>query len=147
MEGTASAPGQLRRRICPKRTLTIVLLQWVVVFIAAAATFHGPVFYGIGALAGVALGGTWTADRAFLARLAPPEKMGEFFGLYQLAGRFAAVIGPLVWGGTLLVLVALGWHDILDNRGYKRGCRCDERRIEAQGRALPWIESSSRIVQ
>jgi len=100
--------GWLVDRIGPKRTLTIVLLQWMVVFIAAAATFHGPVFYGIGALAGIALGGTWTADRAFLTRLAPPEQMGEFFGLYQLAGRFAAVIGPLVWGGTLLMLEGLG---------------------------------------
>jgi UMF1 family MFS transporter len=26
--------------------------------------------------------------------------MGEFFGLYQLAGRFAAVTGPLIWGIT-----------------------------------------------
>ncbi len=100
--------GWLVDRIGPKRTLTIVLLQWMVVFIAAAATFHAPVFWVIGALAGVALGGTWTADRAFLTRLAPPEQMGEFFGLYQLAGRFAAVIGPLIWALTVDGLQDLG---------------------------------------
>ena len=27
--------------------------------------------------------------------------MGEFFGIYQLAGRFAAVIGPLIWSLTV----------------------------------------------
>ncbi len=100
--------GRVVDRIGPKKTLIIVLLQWALVFIASAATFHQPVFWVIGALAGIALGGTWTADRVFLTRLAPPERIGEFFGLYQLAGRFAAVIGPLVWGVTLWVLADWG---------------------------------------
>jgi UMF1 family MFS transporter len=96
--------GRLADRIGPKKTLTIVLIQWAVVFVAAASTFHQPVFWVIGALAGIALGGTWTADRAFLTRLAPPEQVGEFFGIYGLVGRFAAVIGPLIWGVTLWAL-------------------------------------------
>ena len=108
--------GWLVDRIGPKKTLTIVLIQWMVVFIAVAATFHGPVFWVIGALAGIALGGTWTADRAFLTRLAPPEQMGEFFGLYQLAGRFAAVIGPIVWGFITWVFSTDGLIDLGDLR-------------------------------
>jgi MFS transporter, UMF1 family len=100
--------GRVVDRFGPKRTLTIVLVQWAVVFIAAASTFHSPVFWVIGALAGIALGGTWTADRAFLTRLAPPAQMGEFFGLYQLAGRFAAVTGPLIWALTTDSLTSLG---------------------------------------
>jgi UMF1 family MFS transporter len=90
----------------PKKTLIIVLIQWSVVFVVAATTFYAPIFWVAGALAGIALGGTWTADRAFLTRLAPPEQMGEFFGLYQLAGRFAAVTGPLIWGFTTDLLSA-----------------------------------------
>ena len=100
--------GRMVDRVGPKRTLTVVLTLWVAVFVIAAVTFYAPVFWLVGALAGVALGGTWTADRAFLTRLAPPEQMGEFFGLYQLAGRFAAVTGPLIWGLTVDNLVGLG---------------------------------------
>ena len=100
--------GRVVDRFGPKRTLTIVLAQWAVVFIIAATTFYAPVFWFIGALAGIALGGTWTADRTFLLRLAPPQQTGEFFGLYQLAGRFAAVIGPLIWGLTTDGLADLG---------------------------------------
>ena len=100
--------GQMVDRVGPKRTLTVVLTLWVAVFVIAAVTFYAPVFWLVGALAGIALGGTWTADRAFLTRLAPPEQMGEFFGLYQLAGRFAAVTGPLIWGLTVDNLVGLG---------------------------------------
>ena len=100
--------GRMVDRVGPKRTLTVVLTLWIAVFVIAAVTFYAPVFWLVGALAGVALGGTWTADRAFLTRLAPPEQMGEFFGLYQLAGRFAAVTGPLIWGLTVDNLVGLG---------------------------------------
>jgi UMF1 family MFS transporter len=96
--------GRVVDWIGPKKTLVLVLSQWAVVFITVAATSYQPAFWVLGALAGVALGGTWTADRAFLTRLAPPERVGEFFGLYQLAGRFAAVIGPLLWGGTTFIL-------------------------------------------
>jgi UMF1 family MFS transporter len=66
----------------------------------AVAVFNlaGTLFWGIACLAGLALGGTWTADRPYLMRLAPPKYLGEFYGLFRMAGRFASIIGPLVWG-------------------------------------------------
>ena len=100
--------GRLVDRMGPKKTLTIVLVQWMLVFVAAAATFYPPAFWVIGAVAGIALGGTWTCDRVFLTRLSPPEQVGEFFGLYSLAGRFAAVVGPMIWGVTLWLLADWG---------------------------------------
>ena len=33
-----------------------------------------------------------------MVRLSPPDKVGEFFGLYGLVGKFSAVIGPLLYG-------------------------------------------------
>jgi UMF1 family MFS transporter len=40
-----------------------------------------------------------------LVALSPPEKLGEFFGLYSLAGRFSAVLGPAL---TAMLLVVFG---------------------------------------
>ncbi len=100
----AMAYGRVVDRLGPKRTLVIVLSQWVAVYIGIAATFYPPAFWLLGAIAGVSLGATWTTDRVFLTRLAPPERLGEFFGIYELAGRFAAVFGPMVWGLTLVLL-------------------------------------------
>jgi UMF1 family MFS transporter len=54
-------------------------------------------FWVVAMLAGISLGGTWTADRPYMLTLAPPARIGEFYGLYSMVGRFAAVIGPLLW--------------------------------------------------
>ena len=36
--------------------------------------------------------------------LAPPDYLGQFYGLYALAGRFAALVGPLLWALVVDVL-------------------------------------------
>jgi len=36
--------------------------------------------------------------------LSPPEKVGEFFGLYGLAGKMASIAGPLIWGSVVWIL-------------------------------------------
>lgn len=91
-------------RIGPKRTLMIVLALWSIAFIAAAAVLDKTFFLIVGATAGTALAGTWASDRVFMLRLTPPEMVGEFFGLYGLAGKFSAVTGPIIWGITLGLL-------------------------------------------
>jgi len=58
-----------------------------------------------------------------MLRLTPPARLGEFFGLYGMVGRFSAIIGPFCWGlvtdylhlgrpaavGSLLIFVVAGW--------------------------------------
>jgi len=50
-----------------------------------------------------------------LVTLVPPEMLGEFFGLYSLSGKVAAIFGPLVWGGTVLLLKPYG--DVIRYKG------------------------------
>ncbi|HEX7120026.1 MAG TPA: MFS transporter [Longimicrobiales bacterium] len=93
--------GRVVDRIGPKRTLDRVLFLWMFVFLATAAFgFLGlppAFFWPVPALAGIALGGTWAADRPYMLRLTPPSRIGEFYGLYGMVGRFSAIAGPLVW--------------------------------------------------
>ena len=101
--------GVVVDRVGPKRALNGVLGLWAVALGGAAAVAYlrlpSELFWGVAALAGAALGGTWAADRPFLLRLAPPERVGEFVGLYAMVGRFAAILGPLLWA---LVVDGLG---------------------------------------
>lgn len=102
--------GRVVDPIGPKRTLLIVLVVWLIALgsFAAIPTFDLPtdLFWPAAVLAGAALGGLWTADRPFMLRLTPPERLGQFYGIYSMVGRFAAIIGPLVWA---MIVDGLDW--------------------------------------
>jgi MFS transporter, UMF1 family len=107
--------GYLVDRLGPRRTLMLVLASWAVGLVLGAVSLSvdGAVgmamFLTAGAILGSGLGGVQVADRVLMVRLAPPEKVGEFFGLYGLVGKGSQVIGQLLYGLTLLLFFdALG---------------------------------------
>ena len=95
--------GWLTDRYGPKRTLDFVLRSWIGIFMLAAvigiAGLPLWVLYVVAASAGFSLGGVWSADRPFMLRLTPPARVGEFYGLYGMVGRFSAITGPAIWAG------------------------------------------------
>ena len=97
--------GVLVDRIGPKRTLNLVLGLWTITFVLASSVgaFRLSIvfLYVVACLAGIALGGTWAADRPYMLRLTPPDRVGEFYGLYGMVGRFSAIFGPLIWSLTM----------------------------------------------
>ena len=101
--------GWIVDRAGPRRTLNAVLALWIGIFgLAAAIGFLRlpiPFLYVVAALAGVALGGTWSADRPFMLRLTPPDRVGEFYGLYGMVGRFSAITGPVLWAAATYLAV------------------------------------------
>jgi UMF1 family MFS transporter len=107
--------GRLVDRLGPRRTLMIVLASWSVGLVLGAISLSvaGPIglalFLIAGAILGSGLGGVQVADRVLMVRLSPPERIGEFFGLYGLVGKGSQVIGQLLYGFTLLLFFdALG---------------------------------------
>jgi UMF1 family MFS transporter len=97
--------GPIVDKLGPKRTLDAVLVVWLLVFVLVAAIggldLPGWLFWIVGPLSGVALGGLWTADRPLMLQLSPPRYLGQFYGLYAMVGRFAAIIGPLLWAAIV----------------------------------------------
>jgi UMF1 family MFS transporter len=107
--------GVLVDRLGPRRTLMIVLTSWAVGLVlgAISLSISGPAGLGLfllaGAILGSGLGGVQVADRVLMVRLSPPERVGEFFGLYGLVGKGSQVVGQLLYGLTLLLFFdALG---------------------------------------
>ena len=99
------AVGYAVDRVGAKRALGSVLVAWVAALALAAAvplaTWPTWTFWPVAAAAGACLGGTWAADRPLMLELTPEGRVGEFYGLYGMVGRFAAVVGPLMWGAVV----------------------------------------------
>jgi UMF1 family MFS transporter len=55
-------------------------------------------FYLIACLIGFVQGGIQALSRSYFARLIPNGKHSEYFGIYNMLGKFAALIGPLLVG-------------------------------------------------
>jgi UMF1 family MFS transporter len=64
----------------------------------------GPFLFA-GAILGSGLGGVTVADRVLMLRLSPPDRIGEFFGLYGLVGKGSQVIGTLLYGLILFLFI------------------------------------------
>ncbi|MCJ7556741.1 MAG: MFS transporter [Gammaproteobacteria bacterium] len=60
-------------------------------------------FFGLAITIGLVQGGVQSLSRSMYARLIPADKSGEFFGFYNMLGKFASILGPFLVGVTALV--------------------------------------------
>ena len=102
--------GWLADRWGPKKTLVTVLISWAVgLLIGGFAMGLGEAgfvpFLVAGAILGSGLGGVQVADRVLMVRLSPPDKIGEFFGIYGLVGKGSQVVGQALYGLILFALL------------------------------------------
>ena len=60
-------------------------------------------FYFVAVLIGLVQGGVQAMSRSFFARMVPQNQAAEYFGIYNMLGKSAAIIGPLLMGGVALL--------------------------------------------
>ena len=89
--------GRLVDRVGPKKTLSAVLISWLLLLAALIFVPSVTAFWIIGAGIGLIYGGIATAERPLLLTLVPDVESGRFFGLLVLSARTAAITGPLAW--------------------------------------------------
>jgi UMF1 family MFS transporter len=99
--------GFIAQRWGTKRTLLVCLAVYVVVTVVGSNLDLQPYrifgielskFYAVAVLVATVQGGTQALSRAFYSRLIPREKAAEFFGFYNMLGKFATIIGPVLMG-------------------------------------------------
>ena len=82
----------------PKKVVMISLVMWSAVCILAFFVKEKSHFWAVATLAGLSLGTVQAASRAFFTQFIPKGHESEYFGVYTLAGKTSAVLGPLVFG-------------------------------------------------
>ncbi len=115
----AIAFGFIQARIGDMKTYGITLLIWTgtVGMIAFSLPISGTIglepehfFLFVGCFAGGCLGATQSAARTIVAVMSPPDRVGEFFGLWGLFGKLASIVGLLSLG---LLQTALGLQNAI----------------------------------
>jgi UMF1 family MFS transporter len=131
----AIAFGKLGERLGTKTAILLGIVVYVGVTIWALFMDKTAEFYALAVVVGLVQGGVQSLSRSFYARIIPANKAAEFFGFYNMLGKFAAVIGPSLvgWVGVLtgnpriaissIIILFLGGGAILYMVDEKEGVR------------------------
>lgn len=100
--------GLFQDRLGAKRTLELTLFIWILAITVAWQGETKTQFWIAANLIGLAMGSSQSAGRALVALFAPDGRSAEFFGLWGLSIKLAAIIGPMSYG--LIAWVSNGDH-------------------------------------
>ncbi len=90
--------GRLADRFGTKKIIGLGIVTYIGICIYAVFLQTALDFWILAMLVGTAQGGIQALSRSYFGRLVPKEKANEFFGFYDIFGKFAAVIGPALLG-------------------------------------------------
>lgn len=92
--------GRIGTRLGAKTGILITLVVYLGVTVWGYFLDSAAEFYGMAIVVGLVQGGVQSLSRSYFGRLVPPGKSAEFFGLYNMVGKFGTVVGPLLVGGV-----------------------------------------------
>lgn len=96
--------GRLGERWGAKRAVLLAIAVYIGVTVWAYTLQTVAQFYAMAVVIALVQGGVQSQSRALFAQLIPASRSGEFFGFYNMLGKFAAVIGPVLVGWSALIL-------------------------------------------
>ncbi len=101
----ALAFGVLGQRIGPKPAILIGIAVYLAALVYAWRFLQDEGdFYVLAVAIGLVQGGVQSLSRSLYARLVPPSKTAEFFGFFNMVGKFATIFGPLMIAFTSVVV-------------------------------------------
>lgn len=108
--------GRLGERAGAKRAILLAIAVYLGVCVWASLMSTREEFMVMAVTVGLVQGGIQALSRSMYARMIPPGKSAEYFGFYNMLGKFAAVLGPLLIGGTGLLLRRAGAEHLTATR-------------------------------
>jgi len=92
--------GRLSEKFSGKKMLYVGIIVYIIICIYAFFLKTTIDFWILAMLVATSQGGIQSLSRSFYAKLVPKEKSNEFFGFYNIFGKFASIMGPLLVGLT-----------------------------------------------
>ena len=107
-------------RVGIKNGIYTAILAYIIIIIGAYFVTEAWHFYILAGLIGCFQGGIQTLSRSLYSRIIPKNKSAEFFGFFNMWGKFAAVFGPLLMGSvTVLINNAIADQELAARIGFQ----------------------------
>lgn len=90
--------GHVQDRIGHIPAIALTLLGWIAMVLLAWSAEGAERFWIAANLAGICMGASQSAGRALVGLLSPTERRAEFFGLWGMAVKLSAILGPMTYG-------------------------------------------------
>lgn len=92
--------GFIGEKIGPRRGIWLCLVTYLGVTIYAYQIQTAGQFYLLAAIIGLVQGGIQSLSRSYFARLVPPEESAQYFGFFNMVGKFSSILGPILVATT-----------------------------------------------
>jgi UMF1 family MFS transporter len=110
--------GKLGEKWDVKKSIFIGIVVYIFVTAYGMLMTHKYEFFVLAAIIGLVQGGVQALSRSFYSRLIPPNQEAEFYGFYNMLGKFAAIIGPVLMGTIGVLVRGMGFSaDIASRSG------------------------------
>ena len=103
--------AQLSKRFKTEYLLMVNIFIYALISVFGIFIYDLWQFYVLGLLVATSQGSIQALSRSYFGKIIPKEKTNEFFGLYTIFSRFAAVVGPFIVG-TVAGIVTLFYGDL-----------------------------------
>lgn len=90
--------GWLARRTSNRAAILVGIIVYVIICLDALRLTTLTDFWILAILVGTSQGGLQVLSRSYFAQLIPKDSSSEFFGFYNILGKFSAIMGPVIVG-------------------------------------------------
>ncbi len=90
--------GKLGERWSVRKSIFLAIAIYMGVTIWATMMTQKMEFYILAMVIGLVQGGIQALSRSYYSRLIPKNKAAEYYGFYNMLGKFAAILGPVLMG-------------------------------------------------
>nr|WP_295899625.1 MFS transporter [uncultured Bdellovibrio sp.] len=88
--------GTVTKRWGTKAPILLCIVMYAITVVLATRMSQAWHFYLLATVIGMFQGGVQSLSRSMFGRMIRKEESGEYFGLFNLVGRFASILGPMV---------------------------------------------------
>jgi MFS transporter, UMF1 family len=95
--------GRVAQRIGARVAVLAGLVVYALITVWAYFLYTSLEFYAMAATVGLVQGGVQSLSRSLFGKMVPEGKSAEFFGFYNMVGKFGTVLGPALMGVVALL--------------------------------------------